>query len=1033
MDRMDLLDKRVGRICEELKTLAIRQRYETTDWQIKEGYFVRPGDAEKDPAPFVPFDSHRQKWYGPDRHYFFKSTITVPESFENRPLFLHVTTQIDGWDARNPQFLLFVNENVTQGIDINHRDVLLTGSAKAGTVYQIGLQAWTGTEHTEFDLLVDLREIDPEIEGLYYDLYVPLSAFPRLDPEGKPRRDLEKVLNDAVNLLDLRIPWSDAFYDSVKNARAYLAKALYQDLAGQDEVIASCIGHTHIDVAWWWTVAQTREKASRSFATVLKLMEEYPSYRFMSSQPQLYEFVKECYPEMFEKIRERVKEGRWEPEGGMWVEADCNVTSGESLVRQFLYGKRFFQEEFCKDSRILWLPDVFGYSGALPQIMKQCGIEYFMTTKLSWNQFNKFPYDTFRWRGIDGSEILTHLVTTLDVGQDENNYFTTYNGHLHPDAILGGWHRYQQKELSNDILVCYGYGDGGGGPTREMLENSVRMEKGIEGIPRVRQVFAGTFFDELKERVSDNPRLPVWEGELYFEKHRGTYTGQAKNKRANRKSELSIMTLELFCVLTRDQLPCPKDTIDRLWKKILLNQFHDILPGSAIHEVYQVTAKEYQEIQKTISSLISERMHALVAEKDGFTVFNPTGFAASGPVVIGDCSAAALALDDGSVVPIQETQDGGIAFVRDIPAKGWKSFALVKDAPIPVSPFAISEDGHHITTPFYEVDFDESYLFRRIYDRENDREVLQQEGKGNLIRMYEDKPIYYENWDIDNYYEEKYWDVTDVEEARWMETGPVRAVLYLRRKISLSEIEQKICFYADTRRIEFETRIDWHDHQHLLKAGFPLNIHTQEAEFDIQFGSIRRRITRNTTWERAMFETCGQKWADLSEGHYGVSLLNDCKYGHSVKDGCLSLTLLKSGTEPDPTADQEEHFFTYALYPHRGTRIEADTVAQGYYLNQPLLGMQGTPKIPVFGLIRAEEKNAVIETVKPAEDGNGIIVRLYESDNSETRVHLHFSFPASAVYQCSCLEEKVRDLSLEENGEVSFLLHPYEIATLRFL
>ena len=819
----------------------------------------------------------------------------------------------------------------------------------------------------------------------------------------------------------------------MKNARAYLAKALYQDLAGQDEVIASCIGHTHIDVAWWWTVAQTREKASRSFATVLKLMEEYPSYRFMSSQPQLYEFVKECYPEMFEKIRERVKEGRWEPEGGMWVEADCNVTSGESLVRQFLYGKRFFQEEFCKDSRILWLPDVFGYSGALPQIMKQCGIEYFMTTKLSWNQFNKFPYDTFRWRGIDGSEILTHLVTTLDVGQDENNYFTTYNGHLHPDAILGGWHRYQQKELSNDILVCYGYGDGGGGPTREMLENSVRMEKGIEGIPRVRQVFAGTFFDELKERVSDNPRLPVWEGELYFEKHRGTYTGQAKNKRANRKSELSIMTLELFCVLTRDQLTCPKDTIDRLWKKILLNQFHDILPGSAIHEVYQVTAKEYQEIQKTVSSLISERMHALVAEKDGFTVFNPTGFAASGPVVIGDCSAVALALDDGSVVPIQETQDGGIAFVRDIPAKGWKSFALVKDAPIPVSPFAISEDGHHITTPFYEVDFDESYLFRRIYDRENDREVLQQEGKGNLIRMYEDKPIYYENWDIDNYYEEKYWDVTDVEEARWMETGPVRAVLYLRRKISLSEIEQNICFYADTRRIEFETRIDWHDHQHLLKAGFPLNIHTQEAEFDIQFGSIRRRITRNTTWERAMFETCGQKWADLSEGHYGVSLLNDCKYGHSVKDGCLSLTLLKSGTEPDPTADQEEHFFTYALYPHRGTRIEADTVAQGYYLNQPLLGMQGTPKIPVFGLIRAEEKNAVIETVKPAEDGNGIIVRLYESDNSETRVHLHFSFPASAVYQCSCLEEKVRDLSLEENGEVSFLLHPYEIATLRFL
>ncbi|HJG27667.1 MAG TPA: alpha-mannosidase, partial [Subdoligranulum variabile] len=506
---MDFLDKRINGICTELQKLSVKQKFPTDNWLYKPGNFLRPEDADAGAAPWEPFDCRTMHWYGPDKHYWFRADVTVPAEMEGKPLWMHVCTQIDEWDdAKNPQFLLFVNGVVTQGIDMNHRDVLLDRCAKAGTQYRLELQAYTGILHTEFNLIVDLREVDPEIEGLYYDMVVPLQAFPRLDEDGKARRDLERVLNEAVNLLDLRTPYNDSFYASVAEARKYLAQALYTDLAGHDEVIASCIGHTHIDVAWWWTVAQTREKVCRSFATVLKLMEEYPNYKFMSSQPQLYYFLKQRYPELFEQIKARVAEGRWEPEGGMWVEADCNLTSGESLVRQFLYGKRFFKEEFGLDNRILWLPDVFGYSGALPQIMKKCGIDYFMTTKLAWNQFNKMPYDTFMWRGIDGTEILTHLVTTLGVGQDEKDFFTTYNGMLHPDAIIGGWHRYQQKDINNDILVCYGYGDGGGGPTRAMLETSTRMEKGVEGLPKVRQVFSRTFFDELKDRVAGNRRLP---------------------------------------------------------------------------------------------------------------------------------------------------------------------------------------------------------------------------------------------------------------------------------------------------------------------------------------------------------------------------------------------------------------------------------------------------------------------------------------------------------------------------------------------
>ena len=373
-----------------------------------------------------------------------------------------------------------------------------------------------------------------------------------------------------MNLLDLRTPYSEDFYQSIRAAEQYLEKTVYGDMAGCADVVATCIGHTHIDVAWWWTVAQTREKVARSFATVLKLMEEYPQYRFMSSQPQLYQFLKERYPDMYERIKARIREERWEPEGGMWLEADTNLTSGESLVRQLFYGKKFFREEFGTDSRILWLPDVFGYSGALPQIMKKSGIDYFMTTKLAWNQIDKMPYDTFMWKGIDGSTVFTHLITTLGVGQSEEDFFTTYNGMLHPDAIMGGWHRYQNKDINNDILVAFGYGDGGGGPTREMLETAKRMEKGICGIPKVRQEFSRVYFDELYERVKDSRRLPVWEGELYFEYHRGTYTSMGRNKRANRKSEILMMDVELLCTLAALRgMQTPAEELERMWNCLL--------------------------------------------------------------------------------------------------------------------------------------------------------------------------------------------------------------------------------------------------------------------------------------------------------------------------------------------------------------------------------------------------------------------------------------------------------------------------------
>lgn len=1031
---MEFLDKRIKVICDQLERISIVQKVSLKDFWYKEGNYIYPKDAETSDKEWIEFYDKTMHWYGPDKHYWFKNQFIVPESFDGKPLWINVKTQIDEWDdAKNPQFLLFVNDIPVQGVDMNHRKILLTKKARAGETYKIDLQSYTGILHSEFNLIVDLLEIDEKIEKLFYDLSIPLRAFDKMDKDDRVRMQIENVLNNCINKLDFRTLYSDEFYNSLAEADAYIEKALYVDMAGYEDIIATCIGHTHIDVAWWWTVEQTKEKVGRSFATVLKLMDEYPNYKFMSSQPQLYYFLKERYPEIYEQVKQRVKEGRWEVEGGMWVEADCNVTSGESLVRQFIHGKRFFKEEFGVDNKILWLPDVFGYSGALPQIMKKSGIDYFMTTKLAWNQFNKMPYDTLYWKGIDGTQIFTHLITTLGVGQESGSFFTTYNGMLHPDAIMGGWNRYQNKEINNDILISFGYGDGGGGPTRDMLETSIRMEKGIKGIPKVRQEFARTYFDELTTKVKDDKRLPVWEGEFYFEYHRGTYTSMGRNKRSNRKSEILLMDLELLAVLAKDKgIAYPTKELDGMWKKVLINQFHDILPGTSIKEVYDVTKKEYAEIKEEANRLIDERLSKLTNSGDGITIYNTLGFAREDIVLLGESDAAALEDEQGNIYTIQQTRDGAIAYLEGLPSKGSKTFGIINEKPKEIRPFTII--NNYIETPFYKIEIDEQGMFTSIFDKDNQREVLQKDCRGNLLRMYEDKPIYYDNWDIDIYYTEKYWDVKEVSRMEWTEVGEVRATLEIDREISNSIIKQKIHFYAKSRKIEFDTYVDWKENQHLLKVHFPVNIHTDEATFDIQFGNLTRKVHSNTSWDKARFESCGQKWIDLSEGHYGVSLLNDCKYGHSVKDGNMAITLIKSGIEPYKKADQEEHFFTYALYPHQDTWRNSGTVEEAYKLNQPVYTAWGGVPYTQTSFISVDKSNVIIETIKEAEDGRGIIIRLYECDNALVNANITLGdlSVVNSIEECNLIEEKIIDIDKTKNG-FTINIKPYEIKTYRLI
>jgi len=1045
---MYFIDQRLQVICNQLQLFRFRNKTQLTEWQFKKGQFFRPEEADASEASWEVFDAQTMRWYsnyvGTDvfegkfegqvtdfkgilgSHYWFRKTVTVPEHLDGKSVWFKIHTGLEEWDdGKNPQFLIFVDGQVRQGADINHREIKLFDKAVAGTTVTIDIQAYTGTLHREFNFLAELYELDEDVNQLYYDLQVPLWSFGRMDPDNKIRLDMQTVLNEAINLLDLRIPHSPAFKASVRKAIDYLSVELYEKMGGYDDIIATCIGHTHIDVAWWWTVAQTREKVARSFATVLKLMEEYPEYKFMSSQPVLYYFLEQRYPELMERIRERVKEGRWEPEGGMWLEADCNLTSGESLVRQFVHGKRYFKDTFGVDNKILWLPDVFGYSGALPQIMKKSGVDYFMTTKLAWNQINKIPNDTFMWKGIDGTEILTHLITTLGIGQDpKKSFFTTYNGMLHPDAIMGGWDRYQNKEINNDILICYGYGDGGGGPTRQMLEVSKRMEKGIKGIPKVRQAGGLTYFRDLEKKVKDNRRLDTWEGEFYFEYHRGTYTSMARNKRGNRKSELKMMDLELLGVLSKSY---PAEEITKLWRDIvLLNQFHDILPGSSIAEVYEVTKLEYETLLNETGAMIEARLAALAGKGEAVTVFNTTGFDRSDVVALGDCKAEALRDCCGNVYPVQQTESGAFVFLKGLPSKGYKSFTACKAEA--ASPF-VRSDAYHLETPFYTVELDENGHFTSIFDKAEEREVLKAGKKGNMLRLFEDKPMYYDNWDIDMYYTEKSWEVNDLLSMEWTEDGPVRTTLKLKWKVCNSVIDQKIHFYADTRRIDFETVIDWKEHQHLLKAEFPVDIHSDEATFEVQFGNVTRKVHQNTSWEKARFESCAQKWMDYSEGNYGVSLLNDCKYGHSVLNGTVGLTLIKSGIEPNPNTDVELHTLTYSLLPHQGTWKQAGTVAEAYNLNQPAYAVLGGEEGKCFSFASVDKKNVVLETVKQAESGEGTVLRLYECENARTKVTLTLPEGTTEAHLTNLLEEVEETLTVVD-GKVSFVIKPFEIVSV---
>lgn len=993
--------------------------------------------------------TNQELWGGHREYYWFETVVTIPEEFDGECVVYELKTGKEGeWDATNPQFSIFVNGVRVQGLDVNHREIILAEPAKAGDTYRIVLFAFTGDQNFSLKMNSSLKVLDRKTEKYYYDLEVPYQSARLLNTEDQAYITIIQAVNESLNLLDMRKEGSKEYYQSLEKAQEYITKEFYEKYCdGEKSPIIYCVGHTHIDCAWLWTLRVTEDKAVRSFSTVLELMKEYPEYVFMSSQPQLYKYVKKNAPDVYEQIKERVKEGRWEPDGGMFVEADCNIASGEALVRQFVHGQRFFKEEFGVDNEILWLPDVFGYSAALPQILQKCGIPYFMTTKISWNEFNKMPYDTFEWEGIDGSRVLTHFVPTRDYnkaaveGGTETEHFTTYNGYINPSQMKGAWARYSQKYLNEEVLCSFGFGDGGGGPTKDMLENQRRLAKGLPGMPRTKMSTAKEFFHVLDKHVTGKKYLPTWVGELYLEYHRGTYTSMARNKKFNRKAEFAYQNEEMYAMMDAQTAGgvYPEKELHEGWEVILRNQFHDILPGSSIKEVYDDSKAEYEGIfaeNKALTDATLAHIAAGVkAPKHSLVVYNPNSAAAYDLVTftVPEGMGEPAVYDGETKLAVQKTADGAyVFFAAGVPGKGYKTYNVKEEAADTTPTMEVSTKV--MENEFFKVEYNEKGQFAKIYDKKAERDVLKPGEAGNVIVSYEDRPHNYDAWDVNNYYTEKSWDIDQVSAMEVVENGPVRACVKVERKYLDSTITQFIYLYHDIPRIDIKNVIDWKEHQIFVKDYFPIDVHTNEATFDIQYGNVKRDTHDNTSWDFAKFEVCHHKWMDVSEDGYGVSMLNDCKYGVGVRNGVIGMSMLKSAIHPNPEADKELHEFTYSIYPHQGGWREAGTVKQAYQINNPLTYSwkenEGGTLAPEYSLVSSDQDNAVIEVVKKAEDSDAVIVRLYECYNRRTPVTLIFGKELTSVVECNMMEEGADPVEFTGN-QATFEMKPYEIKTLK--
>ena len=970
----------------------------------------------------------RSKGY--DKYNWLCTKISIPESFGDENVLGIFDFGVPMGTGNNSNFesLLYVNGKPYQGVDGNHKEVFFN-IKETGRELELSFRIWSGLNGggrpREMTMSIDRAEfgvLDTAADDFYYLAMAALETHELLDENNEYKSYILNQLVEAFRLVDFTNKKSETYYKSLQTALDYLRDKLKGQ--GKPGVNVTMLGHTHIDVAWLWRLRHTREKTARSFSTVNRLMEKYPEYIFIQTQPQLYDYLKEDYPDIYEHIKKRVAEGRWEPSGAMWVECDCNLASGESIIRQILVGKNFFKKEFDYESEFLWLPDVFGYSWALPQILKKSGVNTFMTTKISWNDTNRLPYDTFIWRGMDGSEVTTHFVTTTEL----NDVTYTYNGESRPYAIKGVWDNYRNKDLNRDLLISYGFGDGGGGPTREMIKY-IEAAKLMPGIPNVETGRATEYFRKLNETIKENPYngyLPIWDGELYLEFHRGTYTSQGYNKKMNRFMEYKLREEEMLSVFAEKLFDKPynREEFLKAWKIVLCEQFHDILPGSSIHEVYEDSHEEYERALKYIENATKSAKASFVTEKENaFTLFNQANWERDSIVKIPAGSEAYEYTDsEGNTLLSHRCGEHDLVYVKGLKPLAFSTITRSVKACKEASSFV----ENTVETPYYVVSWDDKGRLVRLYDKGADREVIPEGKFANVIQIFEDKPRCFDAWELEATIDLKKEEIPC--DGNIIKTkNELGYFIHFTYNYNNSKIMQTLCLYNDKRRIDFKTVVDWKESQKILKTAFSVDIRGVFARYDVQEGNIVRPITRNTSWEAAKFEVVAHKWADLSETGYGVALLNDCKYGYDIKEDTMRLSLLKSATDPDYSADYGTHEFTYSLYPHKEEWYNSGLEEEAFDLNSPVVVLDGASALGNESLISFDAKNIVLDAFKKAENEEAYVLRFHEYTGRRGKINLKTGLNFDSWCESDLMENPLGEW---KQTAIEVEVKPYEIKTI---
>ncbi|MGS0683908.1 alpha-mannosidase [Nakamurella sp. GG22] len=845
----------------------------------------------------------------------------------------------------------------------------------------LGDKATAGDEPIYLLRQVDVAVRDREVDALRHDLEVLASLADELPADLPRRAELVAGLNRAIDVVD---PSDVAGTASTARAvlRPLLTKPAY---ASAHRIVAT--GHAHIDSAWLWPVRETVRKCARTFANVLDLMDQDPDVVFSCSSAQQYAWVKEHYPHLWDRIKEKVAEGRFVPVGGMWVESDTNMPGSEAMARQFVLGTMFFREELGVDPREVWLPDSFGYSAALPQIARAAGKQWFLTQKISWNETNAFPHHSFLWEGIDGTRIFTHFPPV-----------DTYNSTLSAAELARAQRQYREHGHGTVSLVPFGYGDGGGGPTREMLERAHRAAD-LEGSPRVQIGTAARFFADAEAELASPA---VWSGELYLETHRGTYTSQLRTKQGNRRSEHALRAAELWATtaFVRVGLPYPTDELREIWRTVLLQQFHDILPGSAIAWVHREAEANYRRVLARLEQIVIRSLQALVGSGDLELIAN------AAPVTLDGVAPMAVVTAPGATsdtVNVTE-RDGG--FLLDN------------------GRLRVTIDGRGVLTS--------------VLDLAADREVVPPGQAAGLLQLHNDRPTRYEAWDIDEHYRRVSTDLVTVDELVVLPTDDGSAAVRVSRSTTRSTIVETITLRPGAAAVDFGFDINWHEDRTILKLAFPVDCIADRAASEIQFGHVYRPTHENTSWERAKFETCAHRWVHVGEPGWGVAVANDSTYGHDIHRTVVPatgkaattvrLSLLRGPKFPDPQTDRGRHTLSVSLVV--GAEI-ADAVRAGQRLNQPVRVLRGGH--PVEPIVAVSDPGVLVEAVKLAEDGSGdVVVRLYESLGRRTRATLLAGFEHRGAEFTDLLEQPVGAVTLAADGGIALEVRPFQIVTVRF-